>query len=73
MTSNRQREEMQKHVFQIQEKVRKYAKRFSRGHWAFLGCTPEGKWDSIAAQMVERFKETGHPVFLESWNSEKQE
>ena len=25
--------------------------------------TPEGKWDSTAAQMVERFKETAHPVF----------
>ena len=23
----------------------------------------EGKWDSIASQMVQRFKETGHPVF----------
>ena len=25
--------------------------------------TPDGKWDSTATQMVERFKETGHPVF----------
>ena len=24
---------------------------------------PEGKWDSVASQMVLRFKETGHPVF----------
>ena len=58
--------------FPMSEKVRKYAKRFSRGHWAFLGCTPEGKWDSIATQMVERFKETGHPVFksISAWSRE---
>ena len=54
------------------EKVKEYAKRFSQGHWTFLGpgeekkwygtllYTPERKWDS---QMVERFKDTGHPVF----------
>ena len=24
---------------------------------------PEGKWDSVASQMVQRFKETGYPVF----------
>ena len=53
----------------------KYATRFSRGQWTFIGpgdekkwygtlsFTPEGKWDSIATQMVERFKETGLPVF----------
>ena len=57
------------------EKVKEYAKRFSQGHWTILGpanekkwygtllCTPEGKWDSTATQMVERFKDTGHPVF----------
>ena len=51
-----------------------YAKRFSQGHWCFLRpssekkwngtlpCTPEGKWDSTATQMVERFTDTGHPV-----------
>ena len=45
------------------------------GHWTFPGpgdekkwygtllYTPEGKWDSTATQMVERFKDTGHPVF----------
>ena len=27
-----------------------------------LSCTPEGKCDSIATEMVGRFKETGHPV-----------
>ena len=51
-------------------KVKNYAKRFSRGHWTFLDLgdekkwygtlsyTPEGKWDSTATQIVERFKET---------------
>ena len=57
------------------EQVKQYAERFSRGHWTFLGpgdekkwygtlsYAPEGKWDSIATQMVGRFKETGHPEF----------
>ena len=59
--------------FSNSEKVKTYAKRFSQGQWAFL-CpgdekkwygtlhkTPEGKWDTTATQMVERFKDTGHP------------
>ena len=57
------------------EKVKMYAKRFSQGHWTFLGLEdekkwygnrnykPEGKWTSVASKMVQRFKETGHPVF----------
>ena len=57
------------------EQVKNYAKRFSRGHWTFLGLgdekkwygtlshTPKGKWDSTTTPMVERFRETGHPVF----------
>ena len=57
------------------EQVKNYAEWFSRGHWTFLGpgdekkwygtlsYTPEGQWDSNATQMVERFKETRHPVF----------
>ena len=28
-----------------------------------LSYTPEEQWDSTATQMVERFKETNHPVF----------
>ena len=28
-----------------------------------LPLTPEGKWESTATRIVERFKETGHPVF----------
>ena len=47
-----------------------------RPRYGTLSNTLEGKLDSIATQMVERFKETGHPVFksisaLRSWNSEK--
>ena len=57
------------------EKVKTYAKKFSQGHWTFLSPraekkwygtlpeTPEGKCDSTATQMVERFKDSGHPVF----------
>ena len=57
------------------EKVKTYEKRISQGQWTFLGpgderkwygyCNyiHEGKWDSIASQMVQRFKETGRPVF----------
>ena len=57
------------------EKVKEYAKRFSQGHWTFLGPGNEKKWygtfpytpnekcDSTATQMVERFKDTGHLVF----------
>ena len=56
------------------EQVKKYAKRFSQGHWTFLGpgdvekwygtlsYAPEGKWDSTVTQMVRRSKETGDPV-----------
>ena len=57
------------------EKVKENAKRFSHGHWTLFGpgddkkwygtlsYTLEGKWDSEATQMVERFKDTGHTVF----------
>ena len=74
MTSNGQREEIQKNISNS-EQVQNYAKRSSRGHWTFLGpgdekkwygtlsYTPEGKCDSTATQMVERFPETGRPVF----------
>ena len=54
------------------DQVKNHAKRFSRGHWTFLGpgdekkwygtlsCTPERKCDSTATRMVERLKETSH-------------
>ena len=57
------------------ENVKTYAKKFSQGHWTFLGpgdektwygeskYPPEGKLNSVASQMAQRFKETGHPVF----------
>ena len=62
-------------VVQNQKKVKTYAKKFSQGYWMFLGpgdekewhgkskYPPEEKWESVASQMVQRFKETGHPVF----------
>ena len=42
-------------VFRIQKKSRN-TRRDSR-------MEREGKWETTAAQMVERFKDTGHPVF----------
>ena len=62
------------------EEIRDYVKRFSQGHWTFLGpgndgpgneekwygiylYKPERKWNSVAAQMQQRFEETGHPIF----------
>ena len=63
-------------AFQNPEKIKNYAKRFSRGHWSFRGPSDEenwygnlnyyaleGKWDAIATKTVGHFKETGHPVF----------
>ena len=44
--------------------------------WSFLGpgdederygthtCRPEGKWNTTVDDMVEHYKETGHPAFL---------
>ena len=56
-------------------KVKEYAKRFPHGHSTFLGSgselkwygtqsyLPDGKRESTAIQIVERFKDSGHPVF----------
>ena len=64
-------------VFQIQKKLKKYAKSFSRGHWTFLGDADEkklygilsysleGKWDYTGSQMVERFKENWSSIIQE--------
>ena len=61
-------------VFRIQKHVQDYAKRFSQGHWAFLGPGSEKKWygglshppkrdwDFTANEVVQRFKETSHLV-----------
>ena len=47
--------------------------RFLQGHWTFLGPGSEKKWyeessylptgEYTANKIVQRFKETGHPVF----------
>ena len=54
------------------EEIKEYAKRFSRGRWTFLGTgseekwygsclsKPEGKWNSVAATMRQRFMETSN-------------
>ena len=75
MTSNEQRDEIHNNIFQIPNKIR-ITRRDSRedtGHSSALekkngkgmelSVTPEGKWDSTSTQMVERFKDTGHPAF----------
>ena len=76
MTSIGHEIETKRFVFRMQKKM--YAKMFSQGHWTFLGpgnekkccggCNykPEGKWDSVASQRVQRFKETGHPIFTDA-------
>ena len=56
------------------EEVRTYAMRFLQGHGTFLGPGSEekwygdskhqkGQWNCTANKMVQRFRETGHPVF----------
>ena len=62
-----QEKEMMEFVFRILKKVKTYAKKFSQGHRTFLGLgdeqtwfgkakyPPEGKWESVASQMVQRF------------------
>ena len=56
-------------------KVKDYTIRFLQGHWTFPGpgsekiwyggssYPPNGEWDSTANEMVQRFRDTGHPVF----------
>ena len=86
-TSIGQEKKMMEFVFRVQ-KVKEYPKRFAQGHWTFLRpgdekkwrgthlCTLERKWDSKVALKVERFKETGHPVFEAvsalSWDPDKE-
>ena len=74
MTSKRTKRGNSERCISNSEQVKNYAERFSRGHWTCLGpvdekkwygtpsYTPEGKWDSIASQIVQRFKETSQPV-----------
>ena len=57
------------------DQVKSYAKKFSQGHWTFLGpgsekkwngnqsYRSEGKWQATPDQMVERFGGSGQPVF----------
>ena len=63
-------------VFRIQQEVKECAKVILAGtlgvprswkrkevEWNSYLATAEGNWDSTATQMVERYKETAHPVF----------
>ena len=71
-----QEKERMRFVLRIQ-KVKTYAQTCSQGHWTFFGpgdekkwygkskYPPDGKWNSLASQMVQRFKETSHPGFLQ--------
>ena len=48
--------------------IKKYAERFPRGHWSFLGlgtydCKPDGSWNRIAEKMLQSFTGSGHPIF----------
>ena len=54
--------------------VKTFAGRFGIGQWSFLGPgsekkwypsenNPQGAWDNIAADMLLRFAESGHPIF----------
>ena len=57
------------------EKVKTYAKRFSQGHWSFLGhgsadkwnatlaYKPDGLWEKVAEEMMIFFAESGRIVF----------
>ena len=54
--------------------VKTFAKRFGIGQWSFIGPgsekkwypfenSPQGAWDYIAAEMLLKFAESGHPIF----------
>ena len=73
-TSIGQRNETIEFAFRTQKKSRNTRKNLAgtldvsgpgdeKKWYGTLPCTLEGKWDSTATRMVERFKDTGHPVF----------
>ena len=55
--------------------IKKYAERFLRGHWSFLGpgsenklygtydCKPDGSWNRTAEKIMQNFAGSGHPIF----------
>ena len=74
MTSSGQRKEIQNNVFQIPNKSRitrrdsrkdniPWTSKNEKKWWRTHNCTLEGKWCSTATQTVNRFEESGHPVF----------
>ena len=75
-TSTGQRRETKGIVFQIQIRSRRTRRDSRKDVGRSLGpgdekklyggnrnYKPERKWDSVASKMVQRFKETGHPIF----------
>ena len=71
------KEELQKSAFLIVNKSRITRRNFREVHWTFFGpeskkkwygtlsYTSEGKWDSIATEMVGRFKKNRSPYIQE--------
>ena len=59
-------------------RVTEYGRRFTQGHWSFLGPRsektwygthvnkPHGEWDKTAEGMMLNFAESGHPIFRAS-------
>ena len=56
------------------EFVKTFAKRFGIGQWSFIGPSsekkwypsensPQGAWDYVAEEMLQKFAESGHPIF----------
>ena len=55
--------------------IKNFAERISQGHWTFfepedekkcyrpLSYKLDGQWDSVPSSVVQRFAETGHPIF----------
>ena len=66
-------------------KVTEYARRFTQGHWSFLGPgsekkwygthvnKPDGEWEKTAEGMMLNFAESGHPAFRASSALERRE
>ena len=58
--------------------VAEFARKFSRGHWSFLGPGPQekwygtytdkadGSWDRMAQEMMDNFSRSGHTIFRAS-------
>ena len=55
--------------------IEEYTERFPRGHWSLLVLgsakkwygtydgKPDGSWNRTAEKMLQKFKDSGHPIF----------